>query len=342
MTGCSESGQGMPRSWYLALASAAVCVAACQPDADSPNASSVPVTSVERRVLSVTWDTVVDIGGGVQDSLLLRPRLLVARDGRIVAYDYYDERLKAFDIRSGALLWSFGGDGDGPGEFKNAFDIEVASDGKIWVLDYPTNRLTAVTPDGILDRIVPLGGMTGRDVVPLSDRVIVTAVAQGDTFLVEFDDSDISRAVTSFPLEEIRKAHLMMRQPHASLHPDGITWAIIYPYGEPFVVFRGDEVVCTGRLIEGSALPEALDPEATIWAVDEAVSDSSLYVLARGQTEDALRLVDEYSITDCTYRRSYKLPMKSNALAVADGAFFMEFEEPAPTILGLSPILLAD
>jgi|SRR5690554_2290986 hypothetical protein len=101
------------------------------------------------------------------------------------------------------------------------------------------------------------------------------------------------------------------------------------------------EVGPEGRLVEAEPFPVGDGrpiPQLPIWAVGIAVGDSSVFVLARGRTADALRLLDEYDARDGRYRRTLLLPRKASALAYADGIFYIEHEDPAPQILALRPV----
>ena len=58
---------------------------------------------------------------------------------------------------------------------------------------------------------------------------------------------------------------------------------------------------------------------------------------ARGRTELALEVLDEYSASDCAYRRTIRLPQKAVAMAASEGVFYFAMMEPAPTILAARP-----
>jgi hypothetical protein len=68
------------------------------------------------------WDTAYVIGGQLQDTTLLLPRLIAAGDGSVYVYDVGRHELVAFDV-SGAQRWRFGREGAGPGEFRNPIDV---------------------------------------------------------------------------------------------------------------------------------------------------------------------------------------------------------------------------
>ena len=84
-----------------------------------------------RRFYDVEWDTVFR-RGSLTDSLLQRPRLIAADSARLYVYDHFRHVLMAF-TDSGDLLWEYGREGAGPGEFTNPADLEVAPDGTVWL-----------------------------------------------------------------------------------------------------------------------------------------------------------------------------------------------------------------
>lgn len=290
-----------------------------------------------RRVDVVAWDTVFTIAGGIQDTVLLRPRLLAARHGLLHVYDYGDHRLKTFDSR-GQGVWQFGGSGGGPEEFGNAIDLEVGVGGTVWVVDGANGRLSQISSEGLGIGILPFHGLPIRDVVPLRSGTLVTlGASQADTFWVALDSAGRARETGGVPFPDLAQAQPAARQGYATLGDDGAVWATIFPFGEPFAVFGDTELRCTGLLVEGQPFPEQLpaDPRDAVWAVAAVLADTSLFVLPRGQTEHALRSLDEYSANDCSYRRTVRLPQRVVAVAWSGGMFYLAVEDPVPAIFAV-------
>ena len=79
-------------------------------------------------------------------------------------------RVRLYDS-AGAFRWSFGRDGEGPGEFNRLSDLELRGDTLVaW--DYWARRATLITRDGGLVRVVQLGeGVLGDDLLLLGDRL---------------------------------------------------------------------------------------------------------------------------------------------------------------------------
>ena len=324
---------------YTALA---ILFAGCQDTGESSRqtaGSAAPAVSApERQFPEVAWDTIFSIGGGVQDTLLLRPRLVAAGNGYLYAYDYVDARLKAFDGK-GNLQWIFGRQGKGPGEFGNATGLQIGPQGSIWVVDSPTARITEVTPDGELSRMVPFDGKLILRVLPLAENMLLIP-ADPHHFWIAVDDSGRVTDQGFLPLPELKTAHPATRTPFVAVSPSHERWAAVFPWASPLLVYDGKALRCAGTLVEGGPFPPAPSPDNVIWAVGLAMSDTSVFVLARGQTRDERRIIDEYSTNDCRYLRTLRLPGLFQAMAYNRGTFYLYREEPAPSIIALRPRLM--
>ena len=334
---------GRRRAFGAAFCGIALLGAGCDRGAAPSNGAVVheALAPRERAWATVRWDTVFALGGDAQDTALLRPRTLAARGGTLYVFDHGDARLKAFD-RSGGLRWSFGRQGEGPGEFANPLDMAVGPDGAVWVLDAGAGRLTIVAPQGELREHIPLHDIGGRDVMPLLGQTLVTTFSRPGLLFAAIGADGRMLAGGETPIAEMADApNPFLFQTAAAVSADGGTWAATFPWGDRLLVYDRRELRCQGRLVEAEPFPindSRPLPQLPIWAVALAVGDSSVFVLARGRTADALRLLDEYDARDCRYRRTLLLPRKASALAYADGVFYIEYEDPAPQILALRPV----
>lgn len=77
-----------------------------------------------------------------------------------------------------------------------------------------------------------------------------------------------------------------------------------------------------------------------ISAVAVALADSGIFVLPRGRTDDAMRVLDEYSARDCTYRRTLRLPGKFLVMSTSRNTFYFEYETPKGQTGGATPGLV--
>ena len=85
--------------------------------------------------------------------LLVTPDGLAASGDAVYTFDLETQTLKAFD-NSGRLRWQFGGRGEREGEFTNGRDPTVDAQGRIWVSDARSSRVTVISPSGKLDRVI--------------------------------------------------------------------------------------------------------------------------------------------------------------------------------------------
>lgn len=84
-------------------------------------------------------------------------------DGSVVALDRGSRQVRAF-AADGTHLWSTGGDGDGPGEFRYPWSLSALAGDSIVVSDPGTARLTVLGPDGSLARVAPMPTQNGTSV----------------------------------------------------------------------------------------------------------------------------------------------------------------------------------
>lgn len=283
--------------------------------------------------MSVSWDTVFQIGGRLADSILLRPRLLSAGPHGPVVFDYGDDAVKSFDA-AGRLRWRFGRHGEGPGEFGNPFNIAVGVDGDVWVADVDLGRITILSADGSLKRMLRPDAQLITGVVPQTDgaKVVTTSV---ERFWIHIDKDGTVNGSGALPSLMPRSGHPFTRHALATASPDGKHWAAAFVYGNALVVYERGELRCSGALIEGEPAPTQPGPDLPIWVAGIAMTDTAVVTLPRGRTRDALTMLDFYSGNDCRYLATLRLPQRILAIAYADDTFFVEHEDPAPGLVAL-------
>jgi hypothetical protein len=281
------------------------------------------------------WDTVFSVRSTLTDSILLRPRLIAAGGGSVYVYDYGDQSVKAFDA-GGRWRWQLGRRGEGPGEFLNPFDLDVGPDGVVWVLDVDAGRITRLGPDGSLLGVLRPASQIIVSLVPEEAHATVVS-ASLDPFWLSIDLEGNSLAEGGAPIERLDEIHPYARQALASGAARSAVWAAVFVRGDPLFVYEGRDLRCRSWLVEGGDFPSEPSREDAIWAVAVAVSDTSVFVLTRGLTEKRLQLIDVYSASECSYQYTHLLPRRMNAMAYADGVFYFEYEDPAPTLVGLRP-----
>lgn len=82
---------------------------------------------------------------------LVRVSDVVVADGRVVAGQPLAFQVRAFDLQTGAPIWSRGREGGGPGEFRSVSALGSVGDA-FWVADARSQRISVFDLDGTLQR----------------------------------------------------------------------------------------------------------------------------------------------------------------------------------------------
>lgn len=239
----------------------------------------------ERTMVSAEWEERWTLGGP-DDDLLAGPSAITAMDGGIVLGDMYDGRVLAVGL-DGAIRWSFGRKGDGPGEFRRIQSIQVDREGVIHVLDGENRRITLLggdgawlgdvsVPDGMWFSLVPLEDgyiLEGSDPDVPFRRVIVDA--PGATAPRPTADSGASapgppasapRSWTvepdgpafGLPWDGFPDLHFLQRQGHVIASRDG-RWAYAFSFGNGWFPHRGPRPLdYLGQNVEHADFPQVV------------------------------------------------------------------------------------
>jgi len=292
-----------------------------------------------RTVRTVAWDTVFRLGGAPEDTVLLQPEPLTARNGRVYVFDYGDRALKAFD-RTGRFLWRVGREGEGPGEFIQPVDLEVGPRGNVWVLDAGAGRIAIVSADGEWVGVRPLGDEVTRDVLPLEDGTyLLVSHAPGDRMFSVYDPAGQRIDRVPVPDPDIGRAFWAARQAMSALSSvDHESWVAPFFRGDLFLVYDRTDLRCQGQLVEGGPFPRERPrgERPPAWVVAAVMDKERVYTLPRGRTDLALRMLDVYDAHECGYRESITLPGEFRTLALTDDVFVLQVRDALyPTVLGL-------
>jgi hypothetical protein len=106
----------------------------------------------------------------------------VAPDGGVYALDYENARVVAFDAE-GRHRWTVGRRGNGPGEFRSLYRVDVRRDGTLFIYDRGTHEVTALSPEGrIVNRYrMPFPLVQVDNLVALDDEVLVSGTTADPT-----------------------------------------------------------------------------------------------------------------------------------------------------------------
>jgi len=282
---------------------------------------------------------------GGSEARLVRPELLAAEQGGgVYAYDYEDRLLKAF-TSDGRLRWTYGRAERGDSVFSNPTDIKIDSQGNILLPDIRSNTLSVIAPSGRLVRRTPMQHSVMR-IVPAAGGAIWGFDPSSDSvagFL--FDVS--GRILRTVPVPAyLRRVPAIARASFAAALPGSDSIAMVHQYAGAVSLWNpatGAGTVAAG--IESIGFPEALSwkvpgggtlhrisPRAIEAARGVTADQTRIYVLFRGGTSLAGRLIDVYSRNSGQYEGSYRFPEPVAAIARVPEGFVTTSGEPNPSV----------
>lgn len=161
-------------------------LAGCAPTDDAATGSSEPST------WSLDQESAVVLGS--DEHFFDRVRGVVTLPGGVTAVaDDGLRNVRAFDA-SGRLLWTFGREGDGPGEFRSVGGLWLAPDGTLGVWDGASRRITYVDTGGVRVGVAPID-QGAVDVMGPNVEVFLGAFPDGAVLLASLEFGDPPEAV---------------------------------------------------------------------------------------------------------------------------------------------------
>lgn len=299
------------------------------------------------RLATRTWlpGSWVRVGGIAADSLL-NPQLMAGSAAQIVLFDFGDHRLKAFGP-DGTFRWAVGRRGQGPWEFAAVMDLQIGSDGTIWVDDHDNARIDIYRPDGTGDRMIRVEHPLYR-VVPLPLGHGMIGLRESGAFLERYDMDGKQTAALGIPAI-LKGLHWLAAEPIFRLAPGG-QLAVAFHWSSDLLVLDTTGVISgTSRGPEPMAFPATLehpfkapngqdvtvfgvDPKAVQGAYGMAVQGSRVLVLYSGATPDAGRIVDSYDLPSGRYLGSMLLPYRVLSIAAVGQNLAVLSTEPEPHV----------
>lgn len=306
--------------------------------------------SVQRSSAVRSWlkplELEMTVVGGVNDELLVPANLSALPNGEFAVFDFGSMELRAFNS-DGSQRWRVGRKGSGPGEFRNAMDVEWRADGKLAVLDMGNRRITTVSAAGRVVRTIPLRLSSPR-IVPLPDTTIFALAAQDTSslwFAVSANGDSIGRVVAPFALHA---SHAMERESFTAALEHGAV--VTYRWSDKIALL--DSAGTVRRLVAGvehvdfpgtrsyplnfgkfSGLSYRVSPDAVTGALSVSAHGDEVWVLFGGATELSGRIIDIYDSNTGDYRGSRLLPAVAIELAVlSDGRVAALRNEPLPAV----------
>lgn len=304
----------------------------------------------ERVVAPARYDTLWAYGG-MADTLLAVPGPLVpARDGGVYVLDLQFARVSKFSD-DGAVAWSRGRSGGGPGEFGNVRAMTAWRSGGVLLADSGNRRLLYFSPDGLLAKEVTVHDDSFAlisGVVELADGTVVLDTDGSTPWLLVSPGTGETTPVPA-PWEGLDRMHYLQRS--GGIGGSGATWAFGFVAGNGFFVMEHDVVVGTYPYVEHAEFPEVSvsSPERGTTMVGLlsrpkysgyrlSVRADTMFVLPGGTTPARLRVLDKYSLSTGRYAASQMLPGTASDFAVAgdDKMYLVTMDQS-----GLFPMLLS-
>ncbi len=290
-------------------------------------------------------------GGVPSDSPnLLNPLYLVYADSLVVIYDFGDFAVKAFR-KDGALAWRFGRQGQGPKEFGAVVDLQRDQLGRLWVTDASNLRVLILGLDGVLIRQITM-----------SSQVWSALPARADTFYAKlplrtsFYDifAPSGEQAVHLPIpKQLLPLDYNQAVMNAVVSPSGVAIAALR-WGSVFYVMdlssrKVGEYVGMDSIAPAPAIAQKIeirdshnkpqtvlghrmDPASEPVYEGVAIDREHAYLLVKGSTANARRIVDQHRLLDGVYEGSYLLPAKVQQIARTPHGFAVLISDPTPEV----------
>lgn len=303
----------------------------------------------ERRWREWRLEPAWSLGGqSDRDTALLDPYLYAAAGDRLIVVEG-DQRLHCFGP-DGVERWQFGSLGSGPKEFRQVRDVKVGPRGRIYVNDPGNRRVTILTSEGKLERVIPIRDAPHSErIVPLPDpgrMILIPLPAMSPKDVVTIDATGATIAVDSLPWPAYRELNDFSRLQVAAADALGSArWVMGLVQGNGWFVFDSGGPRSGRRFfIEPTEFAAFLqetfsdgsfgrkmiwtEPAAQgIWLVGDTV-----FVRFGGKGPRAGHQLDLYSWESGNYLFSVPLPDETAPVALAPGWLYLAGSEPAPWI----------
>ena len=286
----------------------------------------------QRRVIDKHWVGLWHTAGGAEDDLFGVPRELMATSDGVVVLDVGTLQLSAFG-RDGALRWTAGRKGNGPGEFARPVDLALMPGGDIAVLDPDNSRVSVFGANGRYKRsITSSSAVSARSVCATTDGRLHFLLGSPAGFLETTSGDGKRLRAAKFPWPVAAEAGSFLRSANfarGAANADctfsttfGFGNARVMPTGAmattPFIEFVRAPVI-TAQRVKGVGLRQVVT-DGDNAALASFQSGDTLFVNFAGASDDKLRILDLYDAKG-RYLESWKLPF-TGFLAYRDGYLY--------------------
>ena len=310
-------------------------------------AAALPLDgSAQSRVWADATIATRPVVPGSIDSKLLDPQPFAVGKEIVAVFDYGDMAVKAFDIESGALMWTVGREGRGPSEFQNPTDIAISSGDTVWVLDPANMRVSVIGAGGAPSHLLRIEERIRRFVVWEGHLIGARSNPAEGPFVV-LDREGVYEARVEVPTWISEMPSLAFELRMAVDRSTGDVAAALWYTGHILIgqavndgTLREIRGIASGEVPKPMVLTPApnitasrLPPSTRAVVRDIAVEGTLVYVLASDELDDArtVNIIDVYDKSE-GYRYSLRLPRAASRLEIADGRLFVLERGMLPTI----------
>jgi hypothetical protein len=287
------------------------------------------------------WDTLWQLRGSFDDTLLLQPLQLHATGSIVLVADYGNKNVQAFNAVTGQKLWSAGRSGRGPQEFYR-MTIFSESDELVGIADDANQRISIISLRGDFTRemTVPLPSAQ-NGVCKLGGSYYVAGHHERRSRLMKWtpgtDSLELLRpewlsyldtmhhVIGQFSVRRVNESQCVIRNlvgPMDLLIFDSmLTLPNRVAPRERVREARVDSGLNSGRLALSIASGSGYG-----WG-HPAAADKSLFVTFQGSSAARGRIIEEYKLSDFTYVGTHVAPFELRGLAGAEDRLTLLMED---------------
>lgn len=307
-----------------------------------PGGLTIDSTGRQERIWSS--DTLIrlrQVGGASDgDTTFLNPYLVTADADQIYLFDT-DNRVLCYDTL-GRRRWTQGQAGGGPGEYRNPRDLKVAPDGRLWLVDPESGRVTVLgRENGAVIAMLPMKIAYSPMITPLRSGFALYPPDLA-TDIHYFSPAGEPLGTDSLPWAGYHQLEPLARQIRTAVDRGTGRWALGFIYGNGWFAFdttgkasdRHYYVEPSGfpaveRTVRGNTIQTSLirSPGA---ALDMHLTGDTLFVLFDGREPYRRRKLDMYSVETGAYYGSILLPEPADNIGVSGNLLSVFATNPVP------------
>lgn len=277
----------------------------------------------------VSFDTLWSLGEESDSTFAFLWSPVAAPGGGLYVADLGNVQLHHVSS-AGELVWSYGRQGQGPGELLEVRVFDVDSQGNVVIVDNLNRRIVTVGRDGNLlhERPLPQEVAYTAAVAVLDNGNLAIAYLGGPWALLSKDGQLLDRI--QVPWEGFREKHFLELVGQAIPVRGTDRWVYSFDAAGEWIVFDGSEAMGRYPHIEHVPFSNVIVSNSERGAqaryegrpihttADLAVRKDTLFVVFFGTTENRGRLMDKYDINTGDYIGSVLFPRRTTGVTFGD------------------------